>query len=140
MKRLDTWKARLSDYVLGAGNRPLVFGSFDCMLFAAGGVEAVTGVDLAADFRGRYTTVKGGLRVLKRAGFADQMTLMDARLGPRLGWVAGAPGDVAAVPGADGLPAAGIVQGALIYTLGATGGLGMTALDTAIAVWKVGDV
>ncbi|RWR25420.1 hypothetical protein D2T29_22065 [Sinirhodobacter populi] len=140
MRRLDDWKSRLSAYVLACGTRTLEFGVFDCSLFGADGVEAVTGVDIAADFRGRYTTFKGGLRVVRKAGFADHLAVFDHFLGPRIRWMAATAGDLAAVTGEDGSPAVGIVQGANIYVLAPAGGLTLAPLDAALMAWRVGDV
>ena len=44
MKRLPDWPERLSAYVEACRAMPFVWGEHDCVLFAAGAVEAVTGV------------------------------------------------------------------------------------------------
>lgn len=134
--RLPDWQARLSAYILASWTRPLAPGQFDCMLFGAGGVEAVTGTDPAADFRGRYTTLKGGFRVLKNAGFLDHIACIDAHFA-RIPRAQAIGGDLAAVPGEDGTAAVGIVQGTLIYVLGPEGGLSLAPIEAALAVWEV---
>lgn len=138
MDRWSDWNARLTDYLLAAGRQQIEPGRFDCMLFAAGAVRVMTGTDLAADYRGRYSTLKGGLRVLKRLGYADHVALIDALLGDRVGWMALRSGDVAAVPGDDGTPAIGVVTGDLIRCLAADGGLATVSLDAALFGWRVG--
>jgi hypothetical protein len=45
---------------------PFVWGSNDCALFAADGIKAITGIDIAADFRGQYTTQLGALAAIKK--------------------------------------------------------------------------
>lgn len=137
MRRFDDWHSRLATHIAACRTQEIAYGRWDCMLFAADAVIAMTGTDLAADFRGRYTTLRGGLRVLKRAGFADQLALIDRLVGPRTGWMDARPGDVAAVMGEDGLPAVGIVQGAMIYVLGPVGGIALSSIDTAIAAWRI---
>ena len=62
------WLPRLSDYIKANRNKPFVWGERDCMLFAAGCVEAMTGNDLAAPFRGTYSTAREALEFLKKNG------------------------------------------------------------------------
>lgn len=138
MERWHDWQSRLTDYLLAARRQEIDPGKFDCMLFAAGGVRVMTGTDLAAEFRGRYTTLRGGFRILKKAGFPDHLALIDDRVGPRLGWMALRTGDVAAVPGDDGTPAIGIVTGDLVHCLAPVGGLGAVPLDAALCGWRIG--
>ena len=81
MTRLDDWHARLAAYVYEAGRTPFAYGAHDCALFAAGAVAAMTGTDLASDWRGRYRTLAGGLKAVKRAGHADHVAqVMEAML------------------------------------------------------------
>lgn len=44
---------------------PFVWGKFDCALFAANGIQAMTGVDIASDFRGKYTNEAGAWSTIK---------------------------------------------------------------------------
>lgn len=62
MTRCEDWHARLAAYVFDAGRTPFAYGSHDCALFAAGAVEAMTGTDLAAGWRGIYRTLAGASR------------------------------------------------------------------------------
>lgn len=61
-------------------NTPYVFGEHDCILFAANCVEAMTGVDLAADIRGRYKTEIGAARIIKNEGFTNLGDMIASRL------------------------------------------------------------
>ncbi len=47
-------------------DRPFAWGRNDCALLACGLVEAATGVDYAAPFRGRYRPAAGAARALRR--------------------------------------------------------------------------
>lgn len=114
MTRAPGWRSRLSAYVAQVSRDPFAFGQNDCALFAAGAVLAMTGSDYAAPYRGRYTTLIGGLRHLRRAGFADHIALAAATFPTAK---RGSPGDLAVVETPDG-PALGVVQGAGIYVLG----------------------
>lgn len=56
LKRCHTWMTReLHHYLTDAANQPFVWGTHDCCLFAANAIQAMTGVDIADDFRGKYT-------------------------------------------------------------------------------------
>lgn len=69
MKRLDNWRARLSDEMDRQRTAPFDWGTHDCGLgFAGGIVLALTGEDVAAPYRGRYTTMIGAARLLKKEG------------------------------------------------------------------------
>lgn len=66
--RQEGWESALFDYIRAARSRPFVWGEFDCCLFVADIIAAMTGVDVAADFRGRYSTATGALRLVKKSG------------------------------------------------------------------------
>jgi hypothetical protein len=55
MKRLENWHGLLSDFLLARMHQPFVWGGQDCCLFACDAILAMTGVDVATQFRGKYT-------------------------------------------------------------------------------------
>lgn len=115
MKRNDNWRPALLAYVQSVAAKPFVWGEHDCALFAAGAVEAMTGEDIAAPFRGKYKTLAGGLRMLKKRGFdnhADYAASLFEEIHPSSVNV----GDIAALDTGSGI-ALGIVQGDRIYAL-----------------------
>lgn len=66
LNRTRHWATReLHGHLLDRATEPHVYGKNDCALFAADGIQAMTGVDIAADFRG-YTTQQGALAAIKR--------------------------------------------------------------------------
>lgn len=65
LTRFPNWPERL-DAVLRDNNRPFQWGVNDCALRACDVVLAITGTDVAAEFRGRYTTRVGATRVMRR--------------------------------------------------------------------------
>lgn len=73
MNKRHDYRARLYAYVDSVRNTPFAYGTHDCALFTAGAVQAMTGEDPAAPFRGRYRTAIGGLRKMRAAGFEDQV-------------------------------------------------------------------
>jgi hypothetical protein len=64
--RLLGWADRLRNYLLAQQDTPFAYGSFDCLSFAAGAVEALTGINIMARFRGTYTTHLGAMRIAHR--------------------------------------------------------------------------
>ena len=65
MLRAHDWPTRLLNHVELARRTPFAWGVSDCCLFACDCVRAMTGVDPAAWFRGRYKTQRGAMRALK---------------------------------------------------------------------------
>lgn len=132
--RHPDWRDRLVAYLHSARVRPFEFGQHDCSLFAADCVAAMTGVDMASDWRGRYATMRGGLRVLRKAGFDDHVALAAAHF-PEVTPLLAQPGDLAVVPTDDG-PALGVVQGEAVYVLGPRG-LGLVSILSAVRAFRV---
>lgn len=64
--RTEHWATRALDGFLRARARqPFAWGSNDCALFAADGVLAMTGVDIAAEFRGLYDSAAGAREAIR---------------------------------------------------------------------------
>lgn len=55
-----------------ARDREFAYGSFDCFLFVAECVEAMTGVDYSAEFRG-YDSKRAAYKIISRYGAMDSM-------------------------------------------------------------------
>jgi len=134
IRRTHDWRGRLTAFLAAKARAPFVYGEHDCALFAAGAVEAMTGVDPAAEWRGRYTTWRGGLRVLRAAGHADHVAAVAALL-TEVPPAFAAAGDLAVVVG-EGGPALGVVQGELIYVLRPEG-LALVPFETASRAFEI---
>lgn len=80
MKKLNNWLPNLQVLVEESRNKSFVYGQHDCCLFGADVVLAQTGIDLAADYRGKYKTLAGGIKLLKKAGYADQIDFLEKHL------------------------------------------------------------
>ncbi|UOA25894.1 hypothetical protein [Pseudosulfitobacter sp. DSM 107133] len=132
--RRQDWHANLIQYLSEVSRRPFAEGQNDCALFLAGGVRAMTGVDYATLYRGRYTTIRGGLRILRKDGFNDHVELAKHHLKSKPVAVANA-GDGAVIATDEG-QALGIVQGAAVYVL-RPAGLGLVPLTDAILALEV---
>lgn len=90
--RLPDWPARLAALVARRMQQPLQWGVHDCCLWAADVVQAVTGVDLAADLRGTYATEAGAQAALQAHGGLVQLCI--SRLGRVAPPALAQPGDV----------------------------------------------
>jgi hypothetical protein len=68
MTRFDDWPERLEKFLAQSKDKAsLEWGSFDCCLFSCDAVLAITGVDLAADFRGEYSSEMGAAKLLRNS-------------------------------------------------------------------------
>ncbi len=127
------WRARLGAYLATESRTPFLYGTSDCALFAAGALNAMTGSDPSAAYRGRYTTLRGGLRILRKDGFWDHVERAAALLAevppPRA-----RVGDIAVVETGDG-PSLGVVQGEWVAVRTMTG-LGFVPVDQATRVFR----
>jgi hypothetical protein len=56
MNRDEKWVEKLDALLFERREWPFAWGSHDCALFACDAILAMTGVDLAADFRGKYSS------------------------------------------------------------------------------------
>jgi hypothetical protein len=66
IKRLQEWDTtHLHQFVLSRRSTPFAWGSHDCCLLAADAIQAITGVDIAADFRGRYSDQASAFAAIK---------------------------------------------------------------------------
>jgi hypothetical protein len=90
-------------------NQPFEYGVNDCCLFAAGAVIEVTGEDPMPEFRGKYDSLKGSLKVIKEIGAGTLEATLDAKF-PEVGIGKAQRGDLAFVDGS-----VGVVMGGFAY-------------------------
>jgi hypothetical protein len=79
--RLPDWEARLHEYLDSVAAEPFAYGKHDCALFVAGVVNAMTGHDFGAPFRGRYKSAAGAVRALRLYGAGNLESTLTAALG-----------------------------------------------------------
>jgi hypothetical protein len=129
-RKLPGWQSRLTDFLRENHRRPFEPGRWDCAIWAAGAVEAMTGEDHLRGFRG-YRTIAEGKRRLQEKGFADHIAYVAAHL-PEVPPAFAQPGDVAVIEG----QSLGIVQGANVYFFGVNGfgTLPFTVIERAFRV------
>lgn len=70
LKRLFDWNSRLTAAMEARRFQPYS-ESDHCGFFLADCVSAMTGVDLAASYRGKAKTIEEGMALLKADGYAD---------------------------------------------------------------------
>jgi hypothetical protein len=91
-------RLRLTQWVRESMAMPFEWGRHDCGISAATAVQVQLKdrLDLAADFRGKYSTFEGGLKLLRKAGFADHAALAASAL-PEIPVAEAQIGDIVAV-------------------------------------------
>lgn len=84
--RVDNWSRKLGEYLAEVSDKPFKVGVFDCALFAADCALIVSGVDCAADYRGKYKTDLGAIRILKKThgGIAEAFDAYFDRIEPSM--------------------------------------------------------
>ncbi len=136
MERFPDWDKRLADYI-----SPLlldahfVWGERDCAMFTADAINAMTGFDILAVFRGRYSTATGSARALRRYGEGSLQATFDARLPERQIGMA-RRGDVVMHDGA-----VGICMGSFALFMRMEGELGLERVERSLwtRAWGVGE-
>lgn len=133
MKR-ETWKADLRSYLAAQADAPFAYGSADCGAFAGGAIEAMTGENPHAAVAGKYKTMAGALRALKRLGHEDHIAYAASVLN-EIDPLYAQIGDVAVVQAAEG-HALGVVVGAHIEVR-TPAGRGVVPLTDAVRAFRV---
>lgn len=132
MKRLPDWQVRLEAFAKERAAMPFAWGSNDCCLFAAAGVEAQTGVVLMPDARG-YSTAREALRILEAHGGLRAFATL--ALGPEIPPKLAAVGDVVMVRMGEA-EALGICNGGVVIGPGLQG-MEVAGMNAALAAWRV---
>jgi hypothetical protein len=136
VKRVQDWPRRLAEEIEQARTQPFDWGRCDCALFAADVVQALTGKDLAAPFRGLYDSRHGAARALLALGYACLEDAATAALGvPRASPALAQRGDVVMVKTAEG-PALGICNGSVAACAGPDG-LSFVPMPLWLKAWEV---
>ncbi|HJV73177.1 MAG TPA: hypothetical protein VJ654_03060 [Noviherbaspirillum sp.] len=76
--RFEDWPERLAQFIEARRHQPFVRGTHDCVMFAADAIQAMTGVDLAAEYRGSYTTTKEALRFIQGRGGMENIVPLES--------------------------------------------------------------
>lgn len=136
MKRLKNWPSRFAALEASARLYEYAWGVHDCCLWAADAVEACTGMDPAAAWRGTYTDVAGAAVVMRRLGGLRRVGAMaGSAIDPRFA----IPGDVGLLVMAGSRPRLAVCSGFGWLSL-VDRGLTASPVDSARYAWGVGRV
>lgn len=135
MTRVENWPHTLAAAIETARAKPFVWGAHDCPTFAFETRMMLTdGEDIAALWRGRYTTALGGERVMRRLGWEGLEHMGRALLGePRPAVLLAQRGDIVLADTGLGF---GICNGATAVGM-APEGLVTVPLSSCRLAWPV---
>jgi hypothetical protein len=71
--RKPDWQSQLQQFLLRSVAKPFMYGEFDCCLFVADAVYAMTDIDIAAEFRGKYCCRSEALAICKKYTGAESV-------------------------------------------------------------------
>lgn len=133
MERLPDWPARLVDFIEARRERAFSWGDSDCCLYVCDAVEAITGTDPAARWRGLYSSEKGARRLMRDNG--GVLGLATLAFGPPVMPALAGRGDIVLIdtPAGDALA---LCVGNLIAAQGENG-IEFHPLSTSKAAWKI---
>jgi hypothetical protein len=136
MTRLRDWPSRFAALVDESRARPFEWGQHDCCLWAASAVEAITGRDPGAQWRGAYDDARGALDFLEFLGGLEGAGAMTGKpLSVGMAFV----GDVGLVTWPDGTESLAVCSGHDWMCAGEDG-LIQLPIECARAAWGVGRV
>ena len=82
MSHIENWERYLAEAIDVAHAKPFAWGLHDCVTFAFETRMTLTGgADMAALWRGRYSTALGSARVMRRLGWGSLEDMGHALLG-----------------------------------------------------------
>ena len=145
LPRKPFWDTRaFHGFLATRADEPFTWGTNDCALFAADGVEAITGVDIADEFRGKYHDEAGAFALIKQitggSTVADAAAYCAAKHG-LVEWqhpLMARRGDLVVVRNGDGSLIAGLVHlnGRHVVSVGEKGLLRFP-ISSIIRSWHV---
>jgi hypothetical protein len=136
--RYPDWPFRLTNYMDAATSRVAEWGVFDCALNCADMILAITGIDLAAQFRGQYDTEEGAFRELAKYGYSTTMDIASENF-PVQAVSDLRSGDLAAF-NVENTPILGVVyKGRIFVPAPGKRGMGSVGYLKAHTAYKVGD-
>jgi hypothetical protein len=93
--RKENWDVEFNKYINTLNTKEYKYGSYDCCIFAADAVKAITGIDYMEEFRGKYNSVEEGNEALKTIGKGSLYRTLRAKFGKPVRGCYGRKGDVA---------------------------------------------
>jgi hypothetical protein len=138
MARVDNWPRVHAEFIEERRAMTFEWGKQDCCLFVADWVTRLTGVDPAAQWRGKYTNERGAALCMKRNG--GDVLAFASKVFAKQGWPVcdvrqARRGDVACVETPMG-PALGVCAGRDVFAPGADGLVVVPTLQ-ALRAWRI---
>ena len=135
MARTPNWPLRLTTYLEAARDLPFAWGRHDCATWAFDLRRDLTGgEDVAALWRGRYSTALGAQRVMRKLGWSDLEAMGRDLLGTPLATPLLAQRGDLVLGGED--PAFGVCAGARAVFISPAGLVQLPLARCALA-WRV---
>ncbi|MDP1686889.1 hypothetical protein [Hydrogenophaga sp.] len=131
--RLLTWPTRYAELCSERITAPFEWGVNDCCLWAADCVEALTGVDYAAAWRGTYSAAAGAARLMDELG--GVRAIATGALGDAVSPLLAGVGDLVLIE-QGGREMLGVCNGAEALVVGPAG-LEAVSMPSARAAWRV---
>lgn len=137
--RVTDWQARFAGYLTAAQTRVFQWGSFDCALAVCDGINAITGTDLGAPYRGTYSSEGQALTIIggSLGAFAAQIALANGC--PQVAAAMARRGDVVLINNATPTNALGQVDlsGRYAWCVAATG-MVRVPMRYWLQAWRIG--
>lgn len=140
--RRPDWETRLVSFIESRQSSAFRWGEHDCCLFACDAIEAMTGLDPAEWFRGRYSDRHGATRCLQEfcgGDLEDAMASIAASLSaPEIVPSLARRGDALLVRQKSGLASFGICMGDTAAVARIPSGVALLPLEGVVRAWRVG--
>lgn len=133
LTRRPDWRERLHAFLDASRKRRFCWGAWDCVQFAGGAIEAVTGVNPSADYRGTYRTPREAITVLRSRGYRALPDAVTDALGEPVRGLQAAEGDLVETAG----PGLAVCTGVYAAALGPSG-LEMLPPAAWRRAWRIG--
>lgn len=135
MAKIEGWERLLAEAIEGARAKPFQWSVHDCPTFAfETRATLIAGDDVAALWRGRYTTALGGERIMRKLGWASLEDMGRQLLGePRPTALMAQRGDIVLSDSGLGF---GVCAGAKAVGM-APGGLVAVPLTSCRLAWAI---
>lgn len=130
--RKENWPSILDDEIEKARSRKFSWGTHDCALWTARVVEAMTGVDYAAAWRGQYSSEFGALKAIAKNGYEGLDEIVTKALGEPINKFMAQRGDVVIFDGA-----LGVCVGSNCAFVTPDDGLCFVKLRQCVKAWRV---
>src|SRR5579859_2971585 len=142
LPRFHNWTAQLENYIRAHRDRKFKYGRFDCCLMCADAIQTMTGTDIAAEFRGRYSTRTEALHAI--AEITGKLTIQSAaehaarahRL-PEIPTLMASRGDMVLIKRPRDYSMGIVAMNGREIHIALARGIGMVPLSSAVRAWRV---